>query len=239
MACSSADAPDNRPDGGYATASAITISMAMALVASALSTLSIAQLKTARADWGRLQTEYALAEAHRGAVLTLMKDDQPGRLEWTLNVGAETFGAMAEPEAAKVGYADAAHLDNVVLERLGVTDADAFRDRVKAEIAAPASRTPVAELDASPMWRRCAASLLSRYGAATVLSLPKVEAPNARRFSWRAGEVWRVRVTAPDGWSDERLERFTGDPLHPAEVIDRWFTRQGGAKPCDAALVTG
>ncbi len=239
MACSGIDPPRMRAKGGYATASAITVSMSVALVASALSGLAGEQLRSARNDLRRLQTEYALAQAHRTLAVALMKNDRTGRLEWRLDAGIGTVAAMAEPESAKLGYGKAAALDNVALARLGVADPDGLRARLKAEIADGASRTPVRDLDQAALWRTCAASLVSRYGAATVLAKPKIAAPNTRRFSWRGGEVWRVRLTAPDGWSDERIERFTGNPRQPAAVIERSFSRQGGADRCDAPIASG
>ena len=223
MACSSSD----RPDAGYATASAIAVSLALGLIATALTGLASAELKTARGDFGRMQTEYALDAAHAAAALALFKTEKAQRLRWTLTTRDGTFDVLAEPEASKTGYSIAAKLDDADLHRLDVGDPDPLRLRLKAELDAPASRARVQDLDASPTWRACAPSVISRYGGGGKLALSKAKQPDERRFSWRSGEVWRVMIASRAGWTDERIVRFTGDPLHPAAVVDRRFSREG------------
>ena len=233
MACSGIDPRD----GGYATASAITVAMAIALTATALTALATAELKGARGGLTRLQAEYALAGDQQAAAVTVLETSKAVRLRWTEAGEAATVEVLAEPELAKVGYKAAAALDDSKLARLGVQDPAALRERLTAELADPEDRRPVAELDAAPLWRACAASLVSRWGAGGALAFAKADKPDGRRFSWRLAEVWRLRIARPDGWTDDRIVRFTGDPLRPAAVVRRRFSREGEAdRQCETAF---
>ena len=135
------------------------------------------------------------------------------RLRWSLSALAGHVDVLAEPEAAKAGYAVAAELTDGELAKLGVADPTAFRARLNGESSSDGV-IPIQDLDAAALWQACAPSLISRYGQSETLALAAPQAPNARRFAWRAGNVWRIRVASPDGWSDDRLVRFTGDTLH-------------------------
>ena len=59
--------------------------------------------------------------------------------------------------------------------------------------------------------------------------------------SWRIGEVWRLQISgAGDGWADDRIVRFTGDPTHPAAVVERRLARGSGkAGVCDRLFAAG
>ncbi len=226
MACS----PDS--DGGWATAAAMAYAMSLALMASALTALASAELRGARSELGTLKTQYALDEAHRLAVLAVMKTDKPARLRWSFQAQGIQFQALAESEPAKLSLDEAARLGDADFDKLGVKDAPALRGRLKAAIG---QEVALGELDAAPRWRECAASLVSAFGQAKTLSMPAAGQPNEQRFDWRVSDVWRIRVTG-DRWSDERLVRFTGDAVEPAAVISRTLSRQTQEPPCDTVL---
>ena len=229
MACSRADAGDN----GWATASAVVFSMALALTASALSGLASAELRSARTGLDRLHAEYALDGAQKAAVIAVLETDKTVRLHWSLSTDDGQFEVLAEPEAAKLGLAAAAALDDKALAKLGVTDGAALRDRLAA---ASGKDTPVPDLDSAPLWRACAPSVVSPFGEGKDLALAGPATPNQLKFDWRLGEVWRLRVKGAAGWVDDRLVRFVGDPLRPAAIMERSFTRQSREPSCDAAF---
>ncbi len=224
--------------GGYATASAIAVSMALAMIASAVAGLSGAELKDARADLARVRIESDLDAAQALAAIAVLKSDQKTRLRWSLITQNVEVDVLAEPEATKAGYDQAAKLTGAEFARLGVEDMAALRDRLGG--AAAEHQASPRELDSSVLWQTCAPSMISRFGQAEALGLVKAETPNTRRFDWRAGDVWRIRVASPDGWSDDRLVRFTGDTLHPAAIIERRFSRAGTAdRQCDTLFAQG
>jgi hypothetical protein len=213
------------------------VSMAIAATAAGLSGLAVAELKSARGSLGRIQAEYRLAGAQRLAAETLLKNDVGGRLRFQLSGGAEGVDVLAEPEAVKVSYAAAAKLDDRELARLDVQDPAQLREKLMAAEAAHDAPRPVADLDAAPVWRECAASVVSPYGSAEKFSFAKANPPNAHQFSWRLGEVWRIRAATADGWADDRIVRFTGDPSAPAAIVQRSFSRgSGGEQQCENIL---
>jgi hypothetical protein len=234
-----ASPPAERADAGYATASAIAVSAALAMIASAMAGLSAAELKSARGDLARLKAEAALGGAQQLAVVGILESSQQTRLRWTLQTDAGTADVLAEPEAAKIGFEQAAKLPASQLGGLGVVDLDALRDRLAAA-AGPESEASAAGLDDGPVWKACAPSLVSYYGTSKALALAKPQAPDRRAFDWRAGAVWRIRTAMADGWADDRLVRFTGDPGHPAAIIERSFSREGTAdRQCDTLFARG
>ncbi|MFZ4608075.1 MAG: hypothetical protein ACOYM5_17665, partial [Caulobacter sp.] len=116
---------------------------------------------------------------------------------------------------------------------LGGASIGAIRARLRALALSGADASEIPRLAAAPLWRACAPSLMSPYGQATALSLPASAQPAPGRFAWRAGEVWRLRALAPDGWADDRIVRLTGDSQHPAAIIERVLVRgQRGGEPC-------
>ena len=226
-------------DAGYATAGAIAVSMALALTASALGGYATAQLTQARGGLKRLQAEYALDGAQQLATATLLKTSKAVRLRWTFSPeGDRRVDVIAEPEAAKLGWDRVAKLDDEVLAKtFALTDAHGLKKRVKAALAEPRRLIPTRSLDTAPLWQACAQMVISRYGAGNALVLPKPQAPDQQQFSWRAGELWRVRVASADGWTDDRLVRLTGDPTHPAAVIERrFFKSSGDGGSCESAI---
>ena len=227
MACSSIRAAD----GGYATAAAMVLSMALALTASAMTALATAQFKDSRAALQRLVAERAVAGVQRLAVFTVLENGKAIPLRWRQAWGRMDFDILAEPETAKLGYAAAATLSPTAFRPWAVDDPNALRTRLAAAAKAPHAPVLVSGLDASPTWKDCAPSVISRFGTSQVFAPPRPMAPDRHGFDWRLGEVWRIRVRSNSGWSDDRLVRFTGNPSRPAAVLERSFSRQTGSKP--------
>jgi hypothetical protein len=228
--------PD-RGDAGYATGVALAISLSIGVVVTAVMGASVASLKRARGDLERTKVEYALAGAQVRAIDALVKSKQTGRLRWTLSSDVGGVEALAEPEAPKLKLADAANLDEGSLVKLGVRDTARARDRMRILSVSKTRAKAISEVDGAPLWRACARSLISPFGAATELSLADANEPSPGGVSWRMGEVWRLKVVTTSGWVEERVVRFTGDPDRPAAVVERQFYRGGEAgEKCSAFI---
>jgi hypothetical protein len=219
------------PDDGFATPAAAAVSLALALVAAALTTAAVSELRSAHADLVRTQDDYALDAAQTRAALGLIATTSSGRLRWTLPDGGEV---LAEPEADKLDLADAAKLDDATLARLGVSDPDGLRRRLADLGGADAADVGLA--DAAPLWRACARSIVSPLGTATKILYAPAAMPSSSGVDWRIGQVWRIRTAL----ADDRIVRFTGTPLDPAAVIERKVT-QGGQETerCDGIFTAG
>jgi len=242
MAGSARNSPlDAEPIAGFATPAAATVSLAIAIVASALTATGVAQLRLARAELHRTQEEAALDAGQQQVALTLMSARPGSRFGWALATPAGASRALAESEGAKAGLAASVPLDDTTLAKMDVADGTALRARLDAlGSGGVAQSLQLASADAAPLWRDCVRSMISPYGAAKTLTLPKVVAPTPGAASGRPGEVWRILLMEPDGWTDERVVRFTGDRYDPWAVVDRRFYRGGqGAFRCEAALGTG
>jgi hypothetical protein len=226
------------PEDGYATPSALIFALALALIASAMMQRSTALLRQSRADLERTQMAYTLDGAQLAAAAAIVRSGAGGRYRWALATDAGWVEAVAESEGDKVSLAGAAALGDRIFQALDVRDIEPL----KARLAAAAGGEPlldVSRLDAAPLWRVCAPSVISTFGARTALQPTTIEAPHMGDLTpaWRVGEVWRMQVTTTTGWRDERIVRFTGDALHPAAVVLRRLSRgNGGQGQCDAIL---
>ena len=233
-------------DEGFATPAAVVVSLGVALVATAVTGSAIAELKLARADYDRSQVESRLDGAQAIAILAVISGGASTRMRWTIASGDGTVDVLAEPEAAKLSLNAAADLDSATLSRLAVSDTGDLKARLKQLTASRTADQDLASLDASPIWRACARSLIAVHGAATKPPVLKARAPVQNQVAWRIGEVWRIRVTggelgarSSDRWTDERIVRFTGDAEHPAAIVDRRFGRSGKeGDPCDAIFAS-
>lgn len=234
MAYSSTD----RPDDGFATAAATITSLALASIATAIIGACLAQLSDARRALEHDRLEYALDSAHALAAEALLQSADAGRYHWTITVDGRAMDAVAEPEAAKLGYDAAAKLKDEQLKAFGASDLDALRARLQAAaLLARGARPAAAGLDAAAHWQACAGAYLSPIGQGDAPLAPETSEPPQKQFSWRVGEVWRLRVASPEGWLDDRLFRFEGAPEAPVAVIARTVTRIRGRLPtCDIAL---
>lgn len=207
---------------GYASVAAITVSLGLALVAAALMARSVAALRGASAEFERVQAEYQLAGEHQRAALALITDASVGSVQ-------------AEPEAGKIDLATAAALPPSVLARFGVADTTRLSGWLQAASLEPTSPADIVDADPAPLWKLCAPKLISTFGQAS--SLSALAGARRKGEGARLGEVWRLSARASDGWTDERIVRFTGEPRRPAAVIWRRFYRAGtGGESCAEIL---
>lgn len=234
MASSSRDSRE----GGFATSAAMIASMSLAMVAAALATAGVSELRRARAEHGKLADGYALEAAQRLAALEILQNGAQGRLSWSIESPSGEIGVLAEPEWAKETLAAAGKDEDHALIRFGVRNPSALADRLAAADFARADEAWIEGLDPAPLWRRCAASMISRFGGSPKLALAQAETPDHKGFAWRPGEVWRVRASLADGWVDDRVVRFTGDALQPMSTIERRVSRRKNEEAACAPLIT-
>ncbi|HUO23358.1 MAG TPA: hypothetical protein VMU59_12645 [Caulobacteraceae bacterium] len=234
MACCSTD----DADGGFATPAAVVVSLAMALTTTAVLTASVADLKLARAELVQAQTQNTLAGAQLQAWRTALGfDNANARARWIIADAVGPITVLAEAESAKTGLAAAEDLDDRAFAKLQITDLPDLKARLKALTPAQALGPALEQADASPIWGACARSLFSEYGLSKTVQMAPAQAPTYNGVDLHAGEVWRVRVSLPDGWTDDRLVRFRGDALNPAATLQRrYFKTNGESDPCDAVL---
>jgi hypothetical protein len=170
------------------------------------------------------------------AGLMILMTPSSKRLGWTISSANGVGRILAEPEGVKLGLAAALDLDSAGLERLGVEDAAQLKSKLQLLSQDQALGRALDEADASRTWRECARSMISPFGAAKVLPKLTYDPPSPGGVASHAGEVWRVRVTA-NGWADDRIVRLTGDPLHPAAIVERaMYRRQDKGDQCVSRL---
>lgn len=216
----SSPAPDNT--GGYASVAAVATSLSLAVVVVALMSRSVASLKAARSDFARAQAEFRLAGEQRRVVLAMIT--RPG------------LPSGVEREAAKINLATAAVLDAETLSRFGVKDPGALSERLRRASSAPTSPADLVAADEARTWKACAPAAISAFGQARTLAAPGAGVPVPREITSHLGEVWRLTAHGADGWTDERIVRFTGEPQRPAAIIWRRFYRSGKEGPSCAAI---
>ena len=214
----------------------MTVSMGLAMVAAGLMAVSVAELRRSRGEFAKTKVEYALDEAQARAVIGILQNGVAGRLSWEVETASGQAKVLAEPEYPKASLAVAAQSDDKLLERFGVQDPDELKARLTQTPPNAGDQAWIAELDPAPLWRACAPSLISRYGQGDALTVAAPSPPNSQGFSWRPGEVWRVKATL-QGWGDDRIVRLTGDDRAPAVTIERRFSRpQREDDQCDAVF---
>jgi len=231
-----ASCPAKPSERGYATPAALVVSLAVATMAVTMVDRSVTHLRLARADLQRMEAEYTLDGAHLTAAAQIVRSNAHGPYKWMFGTDAGWVEAQAEAEALKLGPADAAQLSDASFQLFGVQDIAALRGRL---LAMTGSNMSIADLDVAPLWRLCAPSAISYYGATQTFTYvhPNPPGPGPDPQSWRIGEVWRIRLTSEAGWSEERSVRFTGDAQHPVAVIDRHLSRNSGSlEPCSSLL---
>ncbi len=235
MVCCRTEAPR---DGGYASAAALAVSLAVAILAAALVVRGVSALKLTRADLRRSQAQYALSGAQALAATRLVNGARSERLAWSIeSLDDRGVAVLAEAEAPKLRLAAGARLDDKALALLGADDPAGARARLAVLDAETATPDGIAAADVGATWRACATSAISPWGVAEALSLATVQAPGQDQDGPRTGQVWRVRAATADGWTDERIVRLIGRVEKPAAVIWRRFgrTANGGAT-CDRTI---
>lgn len=239
MASSFIDAHDpTHGQAGYATVAALGVSLAVALLAGALVLRGVGALKLARADYRRAQAEYALSGQHLLAATKVLNSSGAGRLAWSATgLDGLDVTVLAEPEGPKLSLAAAAALEDKPLVLLGAVDPHQARGRLARLDPASAAPDQVEAADTSAGWRACAASVISPWGGADVMRLGPVQAPNREPGGARAGQIWRIRATTSDGWTDERIVRLVGQAETPNAVIWRRFGHGSGkGVACDKII---
>lgn len=232
MACSA-----KRSDEGYATVAATVIAMAISIVVIAVSLTAQQELRTATRALERAKVEAELDGAQLLSAVTVMRDGGSGRYRWRIDGAAGWIELLAENESAKLPLSRVPDLSDEDLARFDVVVPERLRTRVRGVAATQPSATDTGQLDTSRTWRQCAASMISPYGRAGRPRLDETIMPAARKFDWLAGQVWRLRARSADGWTEERIVRFTGEPNHPAAIVERRLLRDGEAgEPCSRLI---
>lgn len=211
---------------GYATPAAAMIATAIAVVTIAFVSRASTELRLARTDFAKTQTEYLLSGAHNVALLAIATSNKPPPYRWTVPSLGKAFAVTAEPERRKLSLEAAQTLDGATLDALGVTDHESLRAKLANLPLDEGLRWP-SDASTTPGWRACASALVSPFGASSFAPSLTYVAPESGKddSKWRAGEVWRIAITDEAGWRDERIVRFTGNGLNPAAIISRRLTR--------------
>lgn len=220
----------DRRDGeaGFATALAMTTSLAIGLAATALLLRCQLDVINARHGLERVEAEYRLDAVQQLAARVFGAKADGIKLHRI--VFEDTSASVtAEVEAAKLEPRAASKLADGWLEDLGVANPAALKARLAAWADdQPLSMQVLADLDPSPAWKACAASVISANGSP----------PGAAR-AYRDGRmtaagsagVLRLRAVGDEGWVDDRVVRLSGDAANPVVVLDRRFYRRGGEAP--------
>lgn len=220
---------------GYATVSALVLSLAIALVAAGSLAVAGAELQAARRDYDRMQASADLESVLLLATYQVVTTPGANRLGWIEGWNGSSYDVIAEAESAKLDLEVAPEaIPDEVFERLGVSP-DTAREVLRS---VPASdRRGLVEAFPSPAWRSCILSLVSPAGGTRYALADSPSTPERGDPDWRTGQVWRFRASAPDGWTDDRLVRWSGDGRDPVFVIDRQLYRSDGVQTeCDVAL---
>jgi hypothetical protein len=210
----------------------------MAMIGSAMTVRSVQYLTLTRADIARARHEAALDGGHFEAAAEIIRSGVAGPYHWTLNTDLGLMDVVAEPETDKLSLQAASTLSDADLAGLGIQDPSAFRARTTAEAKAGAA-VAIGSLDPAPLWRACGASVISPLGQqqSFVFQARQKPGPSPNPASWHIGEAWRVYVATSDGWSDDRIVRFTGDAQQPAAVVTRNLRKDGDSGgSCDDLL---
>jgi hypothetical protein len=219
---------------GFATPGAAVVSLALAIMVTAVMVRSTSELRRARADLERTRAEYALEGAAAAAEISILQSRPADRYAWSLSNDLGAFEVLAEAEAPKLALAKADALDDTRLAQLGVQNADALRARLLDLSTYETTAPEVASADASPAWKACGPSLVSLWGFQSAPHLAPSTEPDNAGGAVRLGEVWRIRTRSGQGLTDDRVVRFTGDSQHPAAVLARRLYQTKKGDTCDS-----
>lgn len=219
---------------GFATPAAVGVSLALAITVTAVMIRSTAELRRARADFERTRAEYALDGAVAAAEIAVLQSRPAERYAWTLSDDLGVFEVLAEAEAPKLALAKGDALNDTRLTRLNVRDAAELRTRLSDLSKSTIAALDIASADVAPEWRTCGPSLISAWGLQSEPHLAPSTAPDNASGVIRLGEVWRIRTRSEQGFTDDRIVRFTGDALHPAGLVARRFYRAKKGDTCDS-----
>ncbi len=233
VACS----PPSTSEAGFATPAALVLSLALALVGTAMVGRSVSLLVLAKSDLQRTRLEYAMNGAQLEAAATVVRAGLPGPFHWTSSTDLGWVDIRAEREADKLSLAKVATLAPQMLMRFGVSDPAALQARLT--VAASDDVVDVSGLDSARLWRACAVRFASTFGQKDAYAYAPDAQPLAgdRLPLWRVSETWRIRVTTAAGWRDDRIVRFTGSAEQPAAIILRTISKgEGEGGRCESIL---
>lgn len=218
---------------GFATVLAMTVGLAIGLAATVLLVRSELDLAHARRGLERVEAEYRL-DAVQTITARTVEGETDGLKLHRIDFEDTSASVAVEAERGKLLPAAAARLPDDWLAALGVAEPAALKARLRLwPKDQPLYMQSLADLDPSPLWKACAAEVISGHGAP-----PGVAAAVRKGELVSAGKVQtlRLRAVADDGWIDDRVIRLTGDAANPVVVLDRRFYRRLGDEPaCPAA----
>lgn len=220
---------------GYATVSALVLSMAIALVVAGSMAVAGADLQAARRELRRVQQEAWFDSVHLRATYQVATTAGADRIAWQDSWGGTGYQVLAETETSKASlHVAASNWDDAAFRALGV---DPERVRPLLTGFSSRERAEILEIDPAPTWRSCILSLVSVLGTDSAPDPVAPVAPGASEVDWRTGQVWRIRIRGADGWTDDRLVRWSGDGRAPVYVIDRQLYRLRESRvPCESIV---
>jgi hypothetical protein len=228
--------PDSSEDG-FATPAAAGLSLAIAILATAVMTQSVTELRRSRANHDRSQISYALDGAAASAEIAILESKPAERLAWRLSNALGDFDVLAEAEGPKLALTSASALDPDISARMGITDPSQLQASLAALASGPRSGFNIASASKAALWRACGRSFVSPWGQASAPHLAPASPPENGSAAGRLGEVWRLLISAK-GYTDERIVRFTGDPERPASIVERRLYRTAGkGDTCDTLAI--
>jgi hypothetical protein len=168
--------------------------------------------------------------------IAVLQSQPAERFAWKITVDGASYDALAEAEASKLALSSSAALDGSVLSKMDVRDASELRLRLAGLGQRGARASEIISADNAAAWKACGRSLISPWGVQTAPHLAHTIAPDSPGQGAQLGSVWRIRTTSAAGFTDDRVVRFTGDPVHPAAVVERRLYRTTRAKgeTCDS-----
>jgi hypothetical protein len=211
----------------------MTVGLAIGLTATVLLVRSELDLLHARRGLERAEAEYRLDAIQQLAVRAELGDTDALKLR---RIDFEDTSASVEIEAerGKLLPPGAARLPDDWFAALDVASPAALKAQLRGwPKGRPLFMQALADLDPSPLWKACAAQVISAHGAP-----PGVAAAVRKGELVAAGGVrtLRLRAVADDGWVDDRVVRLSGDAANPVVVLDRrFYRRHGDALACPAA----
>ncbi len=215
-------------DAGFATALAMSVSLAVSLTATVLLVRNEFDLIHARHRLERTQAEYRL-DAIQALAARAFRNDSAGLKLRRIAFEGLSASVRSEAEQAKLLPAAASKLPDSWFVALGVASPEALKGRLRAwPQDRPLLMQALDELDPSPLWRTCAADVISASGSPPGVA---AEVRSGELSAAGAAQTLRLTATADDGWIDDRVVRLLSDAANPVLVLDRRFYRRSDAAP--------
>lgn len=221
-----------RDDAGFMTPTFGAIALALALIAVASLRLTQSEEVASRRDLERLQELYRADGVATAAAWRILHMEGVSAAGWNETTDREGMTVWVEPEARKLSLAEigGARSQARLSSMLGAAEAARLTGAL-GDGEAP-SRAVLREASDEPIWRRCGLSLVSGHSHLIDTGLEAASAAEGE-FAPRAGEVWRIVVSAKSRLMVDRLVRFTGNMARPVVVLDELR----GGPPADASCI--